>query len=1009
MASPRDGHRDLAPSAHGSPLDADSAGAAPGDRIAEDPSLGAGSDPREPLALLLRDLRASRDGLSQREAARRLISAGPNELSRRRGRTWPREIARQLVHPLALLLWVAAILAAVSDSVVLAIAIVIVVLLNAVVAFVQEQHAEKAVEALAAYLPPQATVLRDGAERRVPVPEIVPGDVVLIGEGDRVPADARLLDGYVEVDMSMLTGESVPVGRWASEEPDTGPLLAAKDLVFSGTSCTEGSARALVVATGMNTEIGRLAALSERVKRDESPLERQVRRVAWLIAAVAVGVGVAFLPIGLAAGLPFDEALTFAIGLLVANVPEGLLPTITLALALGVRLLARRGAVVRRLSAVETLGSTTVICTDKTGTLTENRMRPVRLWTAAGDLRIDGTHREPAASGNEDGPAVGRPAPVLAALGAALASCSNAQLAGDTSRTDRQDRPGPPGDDGSAAGPPPACGPDRGTGGEHEDQGDPTEIGLLRAAAWLGADPGRAERLARRRLEAPFDPRLRRMATVDEVRPGRFAVFVKGAPEAVLQRCVTLAAPDGGARPLTEADRDQIAKLLESFAADGLRVLAAADRELPALPVTGPDHSTWREDVESGLRLLGVVALADPPREGVAEAVAACHRAGVRINVVTGDNGLTAAAVARQVGIGGPGTAGLRIVAAEELDRLPESELDELLRDKRELVFARSSPETKLRIADALRDLGQVVAMTGDGVNDAPALRRADIGVAMGRSGTDVAREASTMVLTDDNFATIVAAIRAGRQVYENVRKFVVYIFAHAVPEVVPFLVFALSGGAVPLPLTVLQILMIDLGTETLPALALGRERAEPGLMSRPPRSRREGVIRPVMLLRAWGILGVLSAVLVMAAFFVVLIRAGWHPGDAVGDGDPLHHAYLEATTMSFLAIVACQIGTAMAARTEHAALRDVGLFSNRLLLYGIAFEIAFAAAVVYLPFLHPVLGTVAVSPEYLLLLLPMPILVWGVDEIWRAIRRRAHHPVSGHAVQSPPGQLPGP
>ncbi|OHV32284.1 cation-translocating P-type ATPase [Pseudofrankia sp. EUN1h] len=961
------------------------------DRITAGPDPVAVTDPREPLALLLRDLRAGRGGLSEREAARRLVSAGPNELSRRRGRTWPREIARQLIHPLALLLWLAAVLAAVSGSAALAVAIVVVVLLNAAVAFVQEQHAEKAVEALAAFLPPLATVLRDDAERRVPVREIVPGDVLVIGEGDRVAADARLLDGYVEVDMSMLTGESVPVARSATEAPDTGPLLAAEDLVFSGTSCTAGSARVLVVATGMNTEIGRLAALSERVQRDESPLERQVRRVAWLIAAVAVGVGVAFLPIGLAAGLPFGEALTFAIGLLVANVPEGLLPTITLALAVGVRVLARRGAVVRRLSAVETLGSTTVICTDKTGTLTENRMRPVRLWTTAGDLPVDGVNWAASADG---GSSVDRSSRVLAALGAALASCSDAQLAGDTYQTGGQVPSGRPGPDDAPPGPPRQGtelskrddeSEDRGD----EDRGDPTEIGLLRAAAWLGADTGRAVRLARRCLQAPFDPRLRRMTTVDETAPGRFAAFVKGAPEAVLERCETLATPDGGARPLAAADRDQVAALLAALAADGLRVLAIADRELPALPATGPDHREWRDGVESGLRLLGVVALADPPRAGVADAVAACHRAGIRINVVTGDHGLTAAAVARQVGIGGQGTAGLRIVAAEELDTLPESELDELLRDDRELVFARSSPETKLRIADALRDLGQVVAMTGDGVNDAPALRRADIGIAMGRSGTDVAREASTMVLTDDDFATIVAAIRAGRQVYDNVRKFVLYIFAHAVPEVVPFLVFALSGGAVPLPLTVLQILMIDLGTETLPALALGREPAEPGLMSRPPRPRREGVIRPAMLLRAWGILGVLSAVLVLAAFFVVLGRGGWHPGDPVGAGDPLHHIYLEATTMSFLAIVACQIGTALAARTEHAALREVGLFSNRLLLYGIAFEIAFAAAVVYLPFLHPVLDTVAVSPSNLIFLLPMPIIVWGADELWRAARRR--------------------
>nr|WP_272871460.1 cation-transporting P-type ATPase [Candidatus Frankia alpina] len=846
-------------------------------------------------------------------------------------------------------------MALLSGSTVLAAAIVAVVLLNAAVAFVQERHAEHAVEALSAYLPPQATVVRDRVQHSIAVRELVSGDLILISEGNRIPADARLLSGYVEVDLSMLTGESVSVPRSAGEEPDTGPLLSARDLVFSGTTCTAGAARAIVVSTGMRTEIGRVAALTERVSREESPLERQVRRVAWLIAAVAVGVGLAFLPLGVLAGLPVNEALVFAIGLLVANVPEGLLPTITLALAVGVRVLARSGAVVRRLSAVETLGSTTVICTDKTGTLTENRMRPVRLWTAADDRPVSvppgaGTRSDGSAGGSSPatGPAA-MPASVSGPLGTALAACSNADLGR----------------------------PERG----RDTHGDPTEIGLLHAARWLGravrpAAGGGALRLPR----APDVDRRRGRA-----RP----------PRRVRQR-----RPGSGSRALREpadargippADRDGFTRQLAEFAADGLRVLPVADRELPGgHPALGGGQPgrVDRDALETDLRLLGIVGLADPPRSGTAEAVAACHRAGIRINVVSGDHALTTAAVARQVGIGGPGTAGLQVVSTEDLGDPAEADLDAFLRDDREIVFARSSPETKLRITDALHTRGEVVAMTGDGVNDAPALRRADIGVAMGRSGTDVAREASTMVLTDDDFATIVRAVEAGRQVYDNVRKFIVYIFAHAIPEIVPFLVFALSGGTVPL--TVLQILMIDLGTETLPALALGREPAEPGLMERPPRPRGEGVIRPVMLLRAWGVLGLVSAAAVMAVYFTVLWRIGWHPGDSVDKGTPLHEGYQRATTMTFLAIVACQIGTATAARTEHTSLFAVGLFTNRLLLAGIAFEIAFAAVVVYVPALQHILGTAAVPPSDLLLLLPLPVLVWGADELWRAWRRRA-------------------
>jgi len=347
---------------------------------------------------------------------------------------------------------------------------------------------------------------------------------------------------------------------------------------------------------------------------------------------------------------------------------------------------------------------------------------------------------------------------------------------------------------------------------------------------------------------------------------------------------------------------------------------------------------------------------------------------------------VTAAAIAREVGIGDHDSA---VLTGEELERIGDAELDALLREGGEVVFARSSPEAKLRIAEALRAEGQIVAMTGDGVNDAPALRRADIGVAMGRSGTDVAREASTVVLTDDNFATIVAAIEAGRRVYDNIRKFILYIFAHATPEVAPFLVFALSGGKIPLPLTVMQLLAFDVGTETLPALALGREPAEPGLMQRPPRPRSEGVIRPPMLTRAWLFLGLICAVLAMSGFFFVLLRAGWQPGDRVGHGHPLHHAYLKATTMTFLGMVVGQIGTAFAARTEHASLRSVGVFTNRLLLWGIAFELVLAAILIYVPVFQSLLATAPLSPVELLFVAPFPFIVWGADEVRRWLIRR--------------------
>jgi calcium-translocating P-type ATPase len=907
----------------------------------DDPRSGTSEvpvDATEPVGRLLRDLRASRDGLTAREAQRRLVVYGANELRRRAARRLWRELARQFTHPLALLLWAAAGLAWLAGIVAVAIAILVVIVFNAVFAFFQEVQAERAVEALQEYLPAHAKVLRDRSHQTVEVAQLVPGDVLVIEEGDRISADARLLTGTIEVDTSTLTGESVPVTRSADWTEPSGTLLEARDLVFSGTTCTSGEAHALVFATGMHTELGRIAALSERVQNEVSPLEHQVRRVAWLIAVVAVVMGVAFLPLAtLGAGLSFSEAVVFAVGLIAGLVPEGLLPVITLALALGARELVRRGAVIKRLSAVETLGSTDVVCTDKTGTITENRMQVIRIWTPEGELTPG-----PEVRLREVGP--------LHQLSRVLVTCNNAEL--------------------ETAGSP--------------EQGDATELALLEAVAALGEHVGPAVRDRTRRAHFSFDPALKLMSTVDEL-DGGIWIDTKGAPEAILALCTTIVVPDGSPRPLTPEDLRAFGRRVDDYASEGLRVLACATRKLE-FGATPPEN---RGDAERELSLLGLVAMLDPPRPEVAEAVTRCHSAGIHILMVTGDHPLTAAAIARRVGIAGENPT---VITGAELDELTEPELDALLREERELIFARSSPEAKLRIADALRDEDHVVAMTGDGVNDAPALRRADIGIAMGRSGTDVAREASTMVLTDDNFATIVAAVEAGRRVYDNVRKFIFYIFAHATPEVAPFLVYALARGAVPLPLTVLQLLAFDVGTETLPALALGREPAEPGLMERPPRPRHEGVIRRPMLLRAWLFVGLIAATLQMSAYFYVLLDAGWHPGDPVGPGDPLHHAYLQATTMTFLAMVVCQIGTAFAARTERVSLRSVGVFSNRLLLWGIAFELTLAAMIIYFPPLQQLLSTAALPPSLLVIVIPFPFIVWGADEFRRYLIRRHHH-----------------
>ena len=487
------------------------------------------------------------------------------------------------------------------------------------------------------------------------------------------------------------------------------------------------------------------------------------------------------------------------------------------------------------------------------------------------------------------------------------------------------------------------------------------------------------------------------MTTLDLAPDGAW-LHTKGAPEAVLPRCVSVLSEAGDSVPLEDHVRARVTRQVEAYAHQGLRVLALARR--PAADALGPATAPPREEAERDLCFLGLVTMFDPPRPEAAGAITRCHRAGIRVLVITGDHPLTGGAIARQIGIGDGDPL---VVTSEHFDHRHEAEIGDILSTGREVVFARASPEAKLHIAEELRGQGHVVAMTGDGVNDAPALRRADIGVAMGMSGTDVAREAATMALTDDNFATIVTAVEAGRVVYDNVRKFIIYIFAHATPEVVPFLVFALAGGAVPLPLTVLQLLAFDVGTETLPSLALGRDPAEPGIMNRPPRRRTEGVIRAPMLIRAWLFLGLIVAGLSIGGFFYVLVSSGWHPGDPTGAGSRLHHAYLQATTMTFLGLIFGQIGTAFAVRTQRASLWSVGVLTNRYLLLAVAAELAIAAVLIFAPPFQALLGTAALPARYLALLLPYPLIVWGADELRRSLIRR--HP-PGAAVTGPACQL---
>lgn len=878
--------------------------------------------PREEAVVLaptdrfLATLGTSPEGLSDDEARARGRTFGPNSLPQVPGPPLLRKLAAQFTHLMALLLWGAAGLAWLAELPQLAVAIVGVNLLNGLFSFWQEFRARRATEALRSLLPRWARVRRQGRDLRVPAEDVVPGDLLLLSEGDQVCADARLLWGVdLRVDQSVLTGESRAVLRTAEAAGQAGqPLLEQPTLVFAGSSVASGSGRAVAFATGGSTEFGRVAHLTQSLPEMPSPLERELARLTRTVTRLVLGIGLGFYLLAtLGAGLDRTQSFIFALGMIVAFVPEGLLPTVTLSLAMGVQRMAARRALVKKLSAVETLGCTNVICTDKTGTLTQNQMTVREVYAGGERIRVEGVGYEPAGQFFAGSRPLEQPLATLGELLKAASLCNDARLlAGENGWT---------------------------------VLGDATEGALQTVAAKAGLDPDGLAREHPRSGEIPFDSARKRMTTIH----GSTA-YVKGAPREVLALCDALPLP---VREAALAVQDEMAR-------EGLRVLAVATRSLPSPPPL---------EIERELTFLGLIGMHDPPRPEVAAAVQLCHQAGIRILMTTGDYGLTAESVARRIGVvTGPAP---RLVTGGELQALTDGALGTLLAEGGEVIFCRMAPEQKLRVVQALQSSGQVVAVTGDGVNDAPALRQADIGVAMGRSGSDVAREAADMVLTDDSFASIVAAIEEGRAVYANLRRFVSYIFTSNVPEAVPFVLFALTRGRVPLALTVMQILAIDLGTDMLPALALGAEPPEPGLMARPPRDRAEPLITPSLLARAFS-LGALASVATMTCFWLGLA-----------------YGYLAATTMALAAVVSCQVGNVLAHRTEVASLFSGGLGSNPWIGYAVAAELLFLAGLIYVPWLRPFFGTAPFPVAGWLLVLAWSPTLLVADEIRKAWRRK--------------------
>ncbi|MBI4302169.1 MAG: cation-transporting P-type ATPase [Chloroflexi bacterium] len=928
--------------------------------MAREAALQTSATPRDIARLSPEEVFSSLDsnhhGITTTEAAARRALVGLNELPPpSRPSIWKR-FFRQFRDLFAIMLLVAAAIAFITYfpdnrnpyDLELGIAILGVVLLNAVIGFAQEYQAERATEALQRLVPRAARVLRDGEEVHIQTTELVPGDVALLEEGDEVPADLRLVRAYeLSTNNASLTGESAPVRK--TIDPVFEQNLAETELpnlVFMGTAVASGSGMGIVYATGLRTQFGRVFRLTAQLTGRPSPLQLEVAAMALLVARAALVIGVIMFILGYFLRLGLIEDFLFALGVMMAMVPQGMPATMTVSLAVGVQQMARRAALIKRLSAVETLGSTGVICTDKTGTLTRGQMTVVELTVNSQRLHFTGTGYQPQGQlEDSNGNPIGNLSPLILEALRCAALCTTARLV-----------------------------PPKQPGDEWQVLGDPTEGALLTAASKVGLTPELLSQRYPRKALLPFDSGRKRMTTINDL-DGCYIAYTKGAPREVIENC-TRVLENGEERSWTEAERQAALAENDEMAARALRVLALARRQLP------PELADRKaEHVERDLCFLGLIALTDPPRPEVAEAVRDAKHAGIRIVMVTGDYGLTADAIAHSIGICEQPLP--RIITGFELDQMDDEQLGRELEEHQEVIFARVAPEHKLRVVAAFQSLGKVVAVTGDGVNDAPALKRADIGVAMGLTGTDVSREAATMVLIDDSFASIVHAVRLGRAAYDNIRRFVTYIFAHNMGELMPYL-FATVAGVHLLPLNVLQILSIDLGSDVLPGLALGTEAPEPDVMRHPPRPRGTRLLNRATIGRIL-FLGSIQSLGSVGAFLSVLLLGGWTWGAALPTSDAL---YRHAITATQAAIVVSQFFNGFVVRTTLESVFSAGLFRNWRLVMAETIAVAILAMISYVPLLQEIFNTAPLTLRDWTIVAVFGALLFTAEEIRKAIVR---------------------
>jgi len=874
-----------------------------------------------PVEECFRQLSAEPAGLSRAEAARRLQEWGPNELEPPRRISPLTILLAQFRNVLVLILLAATALSILLGHGTEAVVIMIIVLFSVLLGFLQEYRAERALEALRRMAAPMATVLREGTEERIPARELVPGDLVILHAGDRVPADLRLIEAVnLQIDEAVLTGESVPVEKHTAAIPDPDlPLGDRRNMAYAGTVVTYGRGRGLVVATGMRTEFGAIARMLQTIEEERTPLQENLDRLGKALARAALGVVALIVALGLLRGRPWLEMLIFGLALAVAVVPEALPAVVTISLALGVQRMVRRNALIRRLPAVETLGSTDIICTDKTGTLTRNEMTVRRLFVCGQFWEVTGSGYEPSGEFQRNGQPA-EPSEAVRRLLRAAALASDARLHRE----------------------PDGC---------WRGQGDPTELALLMAALKAGLQPEALNGRYPRVHEIPFTSERKRMTTLHQGPEGLFAAS-KGAPEVILESCRFLLT-DEGERPLTPAERERILEAARTMAGEALRVLAVADKASARL-----------EDAEEGMTFLGLVGMIDPPRPEAKAAIQVCREAGIRVVMITGDHPLTARAIARELGLLRNG----RVITGAELDAMSDEEFEQQVEEID--VYARVSPAHKFRVVTALQKKGHIVAMTGDGVNDAPALKKADIGIAMGITGTDVSKEAAAMVLLDDNFASIVAAVEEGRAIFSNIKKYLMYLLSSNVGEILLMAMASLAG--LPPPLSAAQILYVNLATDGLPALALSVDPPEPDLMRRPPRNPRAGLFtRPVILLMLAG--GLWSALVNLSLF-------AW----ALSSGRSL----AEAMTMAFVSLVLIQFFKAYNFRSDrHSVLRQP--FANRWLNRAILWEAAMLLLLLYVPFLRDLFGIYSLPWIDWAIVLAAAATVVPVLELVKWIERR--------------------